>query len=213
MSKSFDPFLYLVTDRFLAGPRGIAGVVQAALEGGVTLVQLREKTLDRAAFVSEARALKAICHARGAPLIVNDDVDVAYEAGADGVHVGQSDASVAEARDKLGADAIVGLSIENLEQARAAAEMDVDYIAASPVFATPTKLDTAPPLGLEGVRAIRQVCEKPLVAIGGINISNARDVLAAGADGLAVVSAIMAAADPRQAASEFRAFRTPGIGS
>lgn len=207
MSKSFDPFLYLVTDRLLAGPRGVAEVVQGALDGGVTLVQLRAKTLERAEFVTEARVLKEICRASGVPLMVNDDVDVAYEAGADGVHVGQSDASVAEARDRLGDDAIVGLSIENLEQARAAAEMDVDYIAASPVFTTPTKLDMAPPLGLEGLRAIRQLCDKPLVAIGGINLSNARDVLAAGADGLAVVSAIMAAPDPRRAAGEFRALR------
>ncbi len=208
MSRPFDPFLYLVTDRTLAGPRGVAETVRLALEGGVTLVQLREKTLAREPFVEEARRLKDICHARGVPLIVNDDVAVAREAGADGVHLGQSDASVTQAREVLGPDAIIGLSVESIEQARAAAALDIDYIAASPVFATPTKTDTAAPLGLEGVRAIRRLTDKPLVAIGGINSANAPEVLQAGADGLAVISAIMAAPDPRQAAREFRRLRS-----
>lgn len=208
MSRPFDPFLYLVTDRTLAGPRGVAETVRLALDGGVTLVQLREKTLARKPFVKEARRLKDICHARGVRLIVNDDVAVAGAAGADGVHLGQSDASVAQARESLGPDAIIGLSVESIEQARAGAALDIDYIAASPVFATPTKTDTASPLGLEGVRAIRQLTDKPLVAIGGINSANALEVLQAGADGLAVISAIMAAPDPRQAAREFRRFRS-----
>ncbi|MDI9431177.1 MAG: thiamine phosphate synthase [Planctomycetota bacterium] len=208
MRRPFDPFLYLVTDRALAGLRGVTETVRLALEGGVTLVQLREKTLAREPFVEEARRLKDICHARGVPLIVNDDVAVAREAGADGVHLGQSDASVAKARETLGPDAIIGLSVESVEQARAAAQLDIDYIAASPVFATPTKTDTASPLGLEGVLAIRRLTDKPLVAIGGINSANALEVLQAGADGLAVISAIMAAADPRQAAREFHRFRS-----
>ena len=208
MRRPFDPFLYLVTDRALAGLRGVTETVRLALEGGVTLVQLREKTLAREPFVEEARRLKDICHARGVPLIVNDDVAVAREAGADGVHLGQSDASVAQAREALGPDAIIGLSVESVEQARAAAQLDIDYIAASPVFATPTKTDTASPLGLEGVLAIRRLTDKPLVAIGGINSANALEVLQAGADGLAVISAIMAAADPRQAAREFHRFRS-----
>lgn len=208
MSRPFDPFLYLVTDRALAGPRGVAETVRLALDGGVTLVQLREKTLAREPFVEEARRLKDICHARGVPLIVNDDVAVAREVCADGVHLGQSDASVAQAREALGPDAIIGLSVESIEQARAAAALDIDYIAASPVFATPTKTDTAAPLGLDGVRAIHRLTDNPLVAIGGINIVNAADVLQAGADGLAVISAIMAAADPRQAAREFHRLRS-----
>ncbi len=208
MSRPFDPFLYLVTDRVLAGPRGVAEVVRLALEGGVTLVQLREKTLAREPFVEEARRLKDICHARGVPLIVNDDVAVAREADTDGVHLGQSDASVAKARETLGPDAIIGLSVESVEQARAAAQLDIDYIAASPVFATPTKTDTASPLGLEGVLAIRRLTDKPLVAIGGINLDNAAEVLQAGADGLAVISAIMAAPDPCQAAREFCRLRS-----
>jgi thiamine-phosphate pyrophosphorylase len=208
MSQAFDPFLYLVTDRALAGSRGLGGVVEEAVTGGVTLVQLREKSLPHARFVDEARALGAVCHAQGVPLIVNDNIDVALEAGADGVHLGQSDASVEEARARLGPEAIIGLSIENTAQAAAAAALEVDYFAASPVFATPTKTDTAPPLGLEGLRAIRLLCDKPLVAIGGINLSNALSVLRAGADGIAVVSALMAATDPRQAAKDFANLRS-----
>lgn len=209
MSRFFDPFLYLVTDSRLAGRRGIADVVRSAIAGGVTCVQLREKSLGRAAFMAEALVLKKICQVRGVPLIVNDDIEVARRAGADGVHLGQSDASVAKARDRLGAEAIIGLSVENLQQAQEAASLDVDYIAASPVFATPTKTDTAEPLGLIGLRAIRQTTDKPLVAIGGIHIGNAREVLEAGADGLAVVSALVAASDPCQTARQFRSLRLP----
>ena len=207
MSKPFDPFLYLVTDNRLAGRRGIDEVVRMALEGGVTCVQLRDKTLGREALAAQASVLKDICHERGIPLIVNDDVEVAKLVGADGVHLGQSDVSVAQARDVLGDEAIVGLSVETLEQAREAARLDVNYLAASPVFATPTKIDTAEPLGLIGLRAIRAITEKPLVAIGGINIENARAVLEAGADGLAVISALVAALDPCQTARKFCSLR------
>ena len=209
MSKSFDPFLYLVTDRHLAGQRDIADVVRSAIKGGVTCVQLREKSLGRAAFMAQACVLKKICRERDVPLIVNDDIEVARRAHADGVHLGQSDASVAKAREALGPDAIIGLSVETVEQAQAAASLDVDYIAASPILATPTKTDTGEPLGLMGLRAIRKITDKPLVAIGGINIDNARAVLEAGADGLAVISALVAAPDPCQAARQFCSLRLP----
>jgi thiamine-phosphate pyrophosphorylase len=211
MGRPFDPFLYLVTDRGLAGSRGVAEVVRQAIEGGVTLVQLREKSLSRALFIEEARMLKGICRTQGVPLIVNDNIEVARAAGADGIHLGQADSSPREARGRLGPDAIIGLSVENCAQVREAMALDIDYVAASPVFATPTKTDTAPPLGLDGVRAIRSLCDRPLVAIGGINLSNALEVLQAGADGIAVVSAIMAAADPQQAARDFCALR-PQLG-
>lgn len=212
MSKCFDPFLYLVTDRRLAGQRDIADVVRSAIKGGVTLVQLREKALGRAAFVAEAFVLRQICRAGKVPLIINDNIAVAKKIGADGVHLGQSDASVAQARKALGPEAIIGLSIETLEQAQAAAALDVDYIAASPVFATPTKTDLAEPLGLIGLRAIRKLTDKPLIAIGGINIDNARAVLEAGADGLATVSALVAAPDPCQAARRFCSLRLRSAG-
>jgi thiamine-phosphate pyrophosphorylase len=207
MARPFDPFLYLVTDRKLAGARGLAGIVREAIAGGVTLVQLREKSSPHTTFVNEARALAEVCHAQDVPLIINDDIDVALEAGADGVHLGQSDASPEEARARLGPEAIIGLSVENATQARTAA-LDIAYLAASPVFATPTKTDTARPLGLDGLRTLRRCCDKPLVAIGGIDLSNALTVLQAGADGIAVVSAIMAAADPRQTARDFAALRS-----
>ena len=207
MSRFFDPFLYLVTDSRLAGRRGLTDVVRRAIAGGVTCVQVREKSLGRAAFVAQARVLKEICQAGDVPLIVNDDIEVARRAGADGVHLGQSDASVAEARETLGPEAIIGLSVETLQQVREAASLDVDYLAASPVFATPTKRDAAEPLGLIGLRAIRKTTDKPLVAIGGINIDNARDVLEAGADGLAVISALVAASDPCQVARKFCSLR------
>ena len=208
MGRTFDPFLYLVTDRNLAGAQAVADIVAEAIAGGVTLVQLREKSLSHVAFVNEARSLVEVCHRQGIPLIVNDSVDVAVEAGADGVHLGQSDESPQEARAKLGLDAIIGLSVESVAQAQAAAALDIDYLAASPVFATPTKTDTAPPLGLDGLRAIRRLCDKPLVAIGGMNLSNALDIFRAGADGIAVVSALMAATDPRQAARAFANLRS-----
>ena len=207
MGKAFDPFLYLVTDSRLAGRRGLPDVVRRAIEGGATCVQLREKSLGRAAYIAQACVLKEICQARDIPLLVNDDIEVARRSHADGIHLGQSDASVTEARDVLGPQAIIGLSIESVEQARAAAELDADYLAASPIFTTPTKTDTAEPLGLMGLRAIRQVTDKPLLAIGGINLNNAREVLAAGADGLAVVSALVAAPDPYLAARQFCSLR------
>ena len=138
------------------------------------------------------------------PLIVNDRIDVALAAGADGVHVGQQDLSVADAR-RLGPPGwIVGVSAESVADAARAERDGADYVGASPVFATPTKADHAPPLGLAGLRALRAATKLPLVAIGGLHAGNARETIRAGADGLAVVSAIVAADDPRAAAAELR---------
>lgn len=200
-----DLRLYLVTDRALCLGRPLDEVVLAAVEGGVTMVQLREKDLSTRAFIEEARALKARLAPFGVPLIINDRVDVALAAGADGVHLGQSDMAVADARRLLGADRMIGLSIEDPAQAAQSDAAVADYLAASPVFSTPTKTDTAPALGLDGVARIRAMSDKPLVAIGGIHVGNAADVLQAGADGIAVVSAICSAEDPRAAARALRA--------
>jgi thiamine-phosphate pyrophosphorylase len=191
--------LCLVTDSALCVPRGLIEVVAAAVQGGVGMVQLREKALDSRAFVELARALKALLQPLGVPLIVNDRLDVALVAGADGVHVGQGDLSVADLRRFLPAGAIVGLSVESLAHAQAV-PAGVDYLGVSPVFATATKADAAPALGLAGLRAIRAVTRLPLVAIGGVSSLNALDLLAHGADGLAVVSAICGAPDPAAAA-------------
>lgn len=191
--------LHLVTDSALCGERGVLAVVEAAVRGGARVVQLREKTLATRAFVERARALKALLQPMGVPLIVNDRLDVALACGADGVHVGQEDLSPRDMRRWL-PQGLIGLSIERLEQLDAAERLPVDYYGASPVFATATKADAAPALGLDGLRALRARTARPLVAIGGIDEHNAAAVMSAGADALAVVSALCAAADPEHAA-------------
>ena len=204
MRAAPDWSLYLVTDRGLAGSRPLAEVVAAAVRGGVTAVQLREKQCSTREFVELARSLKPLLTPLGVPLIVNDRVDVALATGADGVHLGQSDMDPRDARSLLGPDAILGLSVETLEQAERAATLDVAYLGVSPIFSTPTKTDTTSEWGLEGLAALRRVSKHTLVAIGGIHASNAAQVIEAGADGLAVVSALCAAPDPEAAARTLR---------
>lgn len=201
-----DYSLYLVTDRSLALGRATVNIVQAAIAGGVTCVQLREKHADTRAFLEEARALKALLDALEAniPLLINDRLDVALAIGADGVHLGQSDMPLADARRLLGAAMLIGISAESVEDALRAEAEGADYIGISPVFATSTKADIAPPLGLEGIRRIRAAVSLPLVAIGGIHQENAQAVIRAGADGVAVVSAIVSAACPRSAATALK---------
>jgi len=199
-----DFSLYLVTDRSLARGRALADLVREAVAGGVTCVQLREKQLDTRTFVAAARELRAALRPLGIPLIINDRVDVARAAEAEGVHVGRHDMTLADAR-RLGPPSwIIGVSAESAADAVRAERDGADYIGVSPVFSTPTKTDTAPPLGLDGLRDIRALVRTPLVAIGGIHAGNARGVVRAGADGLAVVSAIVAADSPRAAAAELR---------
>jgi thiamine-phosphate pyrophosphorylase len=193
--------LYLVTDRAWLRGRPLSAVVEAALRGGVTAVQLREKALETRTFIEQARTLKRLLAPLEVPLVINDRVDVALACEADGVHLGQSDMSVADARRLLPSHVFIGLSVETIEQLRAARELPVDYLGVSPIFATPTKLDTSTPWGLDGLRAARRETSLPLIAIGGIHADNAASVRAAGADGLAVVSAICAAHDPEAAAA------------
>lgn len=200
---SIDLSLYLVTDRRLAGDRPLTEVVRMAVAGGVTIVQLREKDCSSREYLELARSIKKILSPE-VPLIINDRLDVALAAQADGVHLGQNDLPAETARKYLGPQAIVGLSVENLEQLEQAINLPVDYLALSPVFATPTKTDTGPAWGLEGLAGARRMTARPLVAIGGINESNAAEVIKAGADGLAVVSAVCAAPDPEQAARRLR---------
>ena len=201
-----DLSLYLVTDRDLSQGRATGNIVAAAVRGGVTCVQLREKQASTREFVAKARAIKTLLTAqeRHIPLIINDRLDVALAVGADGVHLGQSDMELCDARRIAGANFIIGISAESVADAMAAAAAGADYLGISPVFATPTKTDTAPPLGLEGIRAIRAAVSLPLVGIGGINQDNASAVLQAGADGVAVVSAIVSAACPRSAAAALK---------
>lgn len=200
MRQLIDYSLYLVTDRDLCGDTGVVETVLQAVAGGVRVVQLREKTLDTRRFIETATQLRKELAPLGVPLLINDRVDVALASGADGVHIGQSDMPYEQARAILGPQAIIGLSVETQEQVTEAKRLDVDYLGISPVFATATKKDAAPPWGLEGVRRIRLVTNHILVGIGGIGADNAADVLMAGADGVAVVSAICGTTSPRAAA-------------
>ena len=197
---SIDYSLYLVTDRDLSRGRSTLSIVTEAVVGGVSCVQLREKCGSTRMFMEEARAIKGVLAAKKIPLIINDRVDVALAVGASGVHLGQSDMPIADARRLLPSGSIIGISVESLEDAVRAEGEGADYIGVSPVFSTPTKRDTAPPLGLSGVRRIREAVGIPIVGIGGISSANGRDVIDAGAHGIAVVSAIVSADDPRLAA-------------
>lgn len=197
-----DLTLYLVTDRSLARGRATADIVREAVAGGASCVQLREKHCGTREFIEEARAVRAVLQGTGVPLIINDRVDVALAAQADGVHLGQQDMTLADARRLVPKNWIIGVSAESVKDAVRAEQEGADYVGASPVFATPTKTDTSPPLGLNGLAAMCKAVAIPVVAIGGIHLSNASQVMDAGAAGLAVVSAIVSAPDPRVAAAE-----------
>ena len=194
--------LYLVTDQAALRGRTLADVVLQAVQGGVTCVQLREKTRNTRDFLAQARVLMALLEPHGVPLIINDRIDIALASGAQGVHLGQSDMPVQEARRLLPPKVFIGWSVETADDVHRALHLPVDYLGMSPVFATPTKTDTRTPWGLEGVRNVRRQTALPLVAIGGVHAANAADLLRAGADGLAVVSAICSAPDPAAAAAQ-----------
>lgn len=196
--------VYLVTDRGLCLNRSLQDVVLKAVQGGVSCVQLREKDLPTRDFIEEAAAVKKILLPFQVPLIINDRIDVALACGADGLHIGQQDIPYDKARKLMGERAIIGLSVETWEDVESVEKLDVNYIGVSPVFATPTKTDTKEPWGLAGLRKIRAFSRHSLVAIGGINISNAQAVAEAGADCLAVVSAVCSADDPSAAATELK---------
>jgi thiamine-phosphate pyrophosphorylase len=194
----------LVTDPAMTKVRGLIATVLAGVAGGATIVQLRDKQADDATLVAAARALRAELAPLGVPLIVNDRVAVAEAADADGVHIGQDDGDPAAARARLGADALIGLSVTRAAEIATVDAGVVDYVGLGPVFATATKPDAAPALGLAGARAIAARLPVPWIAIGGIDAANAADVIAAGAAGIAVVSAICAADDPAEAAAALR---------
>ena len=205
MKNPFDLSLYLVTDRPLSGGRDMAWIVREAAAGGVTMVQLREKECSTAEFIALARQLKTALLPLGIPLIINDRVDVALAVDADGVHIGQSDMPYETARALLGEEKIIGLSVETMEEVVAANALDVDYIGISPVYATPTKTDTLTPFGLEGIEEVMRLSRHRCVAIGGMNRDTIGEVIARGVEGVAVVSAIVAAKSPREASEELAA--------
>ncbi|TKG96899.1 thiamine phosphate synthase [Puteibacter caeruleilacunae] len=202
---NFDISLYLVTDRPLSKGRSHEYIVERAVKGGVTMVQLREKDISTREFYELALSLKKALEGTNVPLIINDRLDIALAVDADGLHIGQSDMPYEVARRLLGKDKIIGLSVETIEQAREANELDVDYIGLSPVFDTNTKSDINTPLGLAGIREIAGFTKHQTVAIGGINTSNTADIIANGADGIAVVSAIVSHDDPEAASAELSA--------
>jgi thiamine-phosphate pyrophosphorylase len=191
-----DLALYLVTDRGLSLERDLETVVLQAVEGGVTLVQLREKDIDTREFIALGLRLKAALAGSGVPLLINDRVDVALAVDADGVHIGQSDMPYEIARRLLGPDKIIGLSVETMDEVIQANDLDVDYVAVSPVFATHTKTDTLTPFGYEGLERACKLTRHPLCGIGGMNADTVGRAIACGADGVAVVSAIVSAPDP-----------------
>lgn len=203
--REIDYSLYLVTDRVLAGERPLDEIVRRSIEGGVTVVQLREKDLGTRDFLGRAMALRHLTSELGVPLIINDRVDIALACEADGVHLGQEDMDCATARRIAGAEMLIGVSVNTPAEAMEAERAGADYLGAGPVFATPTKTDTSPPTGLSGIGAIRRAVRLPLVAIGGISSANAGEIIRRGADGVAVVSAIVASSAPGLSAREILA--------
>jgi thiamine-phosphate pyrophosphorylase len=197
--------LYLVTDTGLSRGRSHLSVVEAAIRGGVTVVQYREKNASTGRMIKEASELCHLCRMVGVPLIINDRLDVALAVDADGVHLGQDDLPASVARRLLDGKKILGVSASSVEEAKKAVDDGADYIGASPVFSTPTKLDAPPPLGIEELRRISAAVKIPVVAIGGITRQNAAAIMETGAAGIAVVSALVAAEDVEGAASALRA--------
>ncbi|MDD5344057.1 MAG: thiamine phosphate synthase [Smithella sp.] len=192
--------LYLVTDRGLCGEKPLDEVVIRAVKGGVAYVQLREKEISTRLFVEEAKKIKKLLEPYKVPLIINDCVDVALACGAEGVHIGQEDMPYEIVRKLMGRNAIIGLSVETWEDVEASQELDISYIGISPIFATPTKTDIKGTWGLDGLAKIKTFSRHPLVAIGGLNESNIKEVVKAGADCIAVVSAICEADYPEAVA-------------
>jgi thiamine-phosphate pyrophosphorylase len=199
-----DWAVYLITDRRSAGARSLPDIVRAAIAGGVTAVQLREKEASTREMIEMGRVLLAITRAAGVPLIVNDRVDVALALNADGVHVGQADMPAALARRLIGSDRILGVSAATVAEAEQAVRDSADYLGVGDVYGTPSKPDAGPPIGLEGLAAVARAVRVPVVAIGGITPENAAATISAGAVGVAVISAIVGAPDPLAAARQLR---------
>lgn len=199
--------LYLVTDARLCAGIGVVDTVRRAVAGGVTMVQLRDKHATTAQRIELAVALKAALQGTGVPLVINDDVAAALAADVDGAHIGQSDVSAAQARAMLGPDKILGLSCETPKTVRDADPALVDYLGLGPVFGTATKVDHAQPTGFDGLAQLIAWSPVPTVAIGGLKSDHITGVLASGADGMAVVSAICGQSDPCVAARAFDTFK------
>jgi len=209
MFDDLDLRLYAIVDPEQSGGHPLPELARMVAAGGATLIQLRDKKSDTRALIALARAVKAALPAH-VPLIINDNIDAALEAGADGVHIGQDDMSPREARERLGGLPFIGLTVQTEEHARAAPLAIIDYVGIGGVFATASKNNPRPPIGVAGLRRIVEVLRYrignfPMCAIAGITKDNAADVIAAGVDGVSVISALSKAHDPTRAARDLRA--------
>ena len=205
-----DLRLYALVDPDTSGGREFDELAELVVGGGATLVQLRDKHGDTGVLVERARALKTALAPFGVPLLINDRVDVALACGAEGVHVGQTDMAVADARRLLGRNALIGLSIKTEEQAQGAPLDLLDYVGIGGVFSTTSKATAAAPIGIGGLARVASIIRSraqdfPVCAIAGITTGNASETIAAGADGVAVISALSLAPDPKAAAAKMRA--------
>jgi len=192
--------LYLVTDESACLGRDIFWVVEEAVKGGVTMVQLREKYLGTRAFIDRAKRMKDLLAPYNVPLIINDRVDVALACDADGVHVGQSDMPYAILKNLLPSGKIIGLSAEKKEDVLEAETMNLTYLAVSPLFATPSKADHSEPWGMDGLKWVKENSKHSIVVIGGIHAENTKEIITTGAEGIAVISAICSEESPFEAA-------------
>jgi thiamine-phosphate pyrophosphorylase len=199
-----DYSLYLILDPELVGGRLLMEVAEEAIAGGVTAVQLRDKRGSARQFLELARRLKELTSRFHLPLIVNDRLDIALAARAEGIHLGQEDLPAAEARAIAGSGMILGVSVSCPEEAREAERSGASYVGLGSIFPTASKTDAGRPLGTDAIAAVCRAVQIPVVAIGGIGVENVAEVIARGAAGVAVISAILQAADPRRAAQELR---------
>jgi len=204
-SCHIDLSLYLIADVEFTAGRDLVALVRQAVRGGVTAVQLRAKGLETREFLQLALRMAPVLKTKSIPLIINDRVDIAMACGADGVHLGQEDMPPDRARRLLGKSKIVGVSVNTLKEAREAGRLGANYAGLGPIYSTSTKDTDLPVVGPEGVRRMRKKIDIPIIAIGGINAGNAAAVMNAGAAGIAIVSAILGAAEIRKAAAEIKA--------
>jgi thiamine-phosphate pyrophosphorylase len=203
-AKKVDWSVYVITDRRVAGDRSILDVVRAAIRGGTSVVQLREKTATTREMVELGQALHAITRQAGIPLIINDRLDVALAIAAEGVHVGHDDMPVRLARRLIGPDLLLGASPETVGEARQMERDGANYLGVGDVYGTPSKSDAGIPIGVDGLTEVIRAVSIPVVAIGGITLENAGLVIQAGAAGVAVISAVIGAPDPEAAARRLR---------
>ena len=196
--------LYVITDETIGGGRSHAAIARQAVSGGADIIQLRDKNRSCAELIPVGREIAAITRNAGAVFIVNDRLDTAIACGADGVHLGQDDIRVSTARQLAPPGFVIGVSVGTVDEAVEAEREGADYLALSPTFSTASKDDAGPGYGLDRLREIRRAVSIPVIAIGGINRQNVQDVIAAGADGIAVISAVVASPDIMAAARELK---------